>query len=51
MNFKTFLKRIMNEKKATLLSLRFIEWKTVKAETEKIKRIVNTYLNEKHHSI
>ena len=45
------LKRIMHEKKTTLLLLRNIDWIAVKAETEKNKRIVHTYLNEKHLEI
>ena len=39
----------MSEKKIRLPLLRNKDWKTVKAETEKNKRIIYTYLNEKHH--
>ena len=31
----------MNGEKTTLLSLRNIEWRTVKTETEKINRVLN----------
>ena len=41
----------MSEKKTRLPSLRKRDWKTFKAETEKNKRIINTYLNEQHHGI
>ena len=50
MNFKNS-KRIMYEKKTTLPSLRNIDWKGLKADTEKNKWIINTYLNEKHDGI
>ena len=36
----------MSAKKITLTSLRNQDWKTVKAETEKNKQIINKYLNE-----
>ena len=39
----------MYEKKTRLPSLRNIDSRTVKAETEKNIQIINTYLNEKHH--
>ena len=45
------LKSILPEKKTRLLSLRNQDGKTVKAETEKNKRIINTHPNEKHHRI
>ena len=47
------LKRIMFEKKSTSPSLRNKDWRTVKAEAKKKKkkRIINTYVNEKHHGI
>ena len=41
----------MYELKTKLTSLRNQDWRTVKAETEKNKRIINTYLNEKHNRI
>ena len=45
------LKRNMYEQKTRLRSLRNQDWRTVKAETEKNKRIINTYLNERHYRI
>ena len=41
-NFKN-LKRFMNGEKTTLPSLRNIEWRTVKMETEKINQVI-TYI-------
>ena len=43
----------MSEKKATLLSFWYQDWKTVKIETEKKKnqKIIYTDLNERHHGI
>ena len=35
-----YLKRIMNGEKTTLLSLRNIEWRTVKSETNKINQVL-----------
>ena len=40
------LKRIMNEQKTTLPSLRNIEWRTIKRETEKINQVL-TYIPTK----
>ena len=45
------IKRIMSQKKTRLPFLRNQEWKTIKAEIEKAKRIINTYLNEQYHGI
>ena len=45
------IKRMLSKKKTTLLSLGNQDWKTVKAETEKNKQIINTYLKEQHHGI
>ena len=42
MNLET-LKRILDKKKTTLSSLRNIDWRTVKAETEKINDIRKTF--------
>ena len=42
---------MMYEEKTSFLSLRNQDWKTVKAEIEKNKRIINTYPNEQHHRI
>ena len=41
------LKGILNEKKTTLPSLRNIEWRTVKTETEKINQVL-TYISTKN---
>ena len=47
------IKKIKSEKNTTVPSLRNQDWKTVKAETEKKKnkRIIDTYLNERHQGI
>ena len=42
---------MMSEEKTILLSLRNQDWKTVKVETEKNKRIINTNLNKQHQEI
>ena len=41
----------MSEKKITLSSLKNQDWKILKVESEKNKRIINTYLNELHQLI
>ena len=38
------LKRIMNSKKITLPSLRYIEWRIIKAETNKVNQVL-TYIS------
>ena len=48
MNIEKLLK-IMSEKNTRLPLLRDQDWKTVKAETGKNKRIINIYLNKQHH--
>ena len=40
------LKRIMNGEKTTLLSLRNIEWRTVKTEMENIESSINLDINK-----
>ena len=41
----------MSEKKTTLPSPWNQDWKTVNAETEKNKWIIDTYLNEQHQGM
>ena len=50
MNVET-IKIIMSKKKTTLPSLRNQDSKTVTAETEKNKQIIDKYLNEQHNWI
>ena len=45
------LKRVTYENKIRLPSLRNLDWRKVVVETEKNKRIITTYLNEKHRGI
>ena len=45
------MKIIMSEKKTELPSLKNQDWKIVKAQTEKNKRLINKYPNEQYHGI